>query len=68
MQLHRMVPVLACEDRMLRVLDHSLVSHSYPVHSVPTTLHLYNNDGGITGHQVLYGTQDGSIGLVQITK
>ncbi|XP_054259865.1 Bardet-Biedl syndrome 7 protein homolog [Macrosteles quadrilineatus] len=67
-KLHRLTPVLACEDRMLRVLDHSTLVHSFPLAGVPTVLHLYNNDGSSTGDQLLYGTDDGSIGLVQITK
>lgn len=68
LQLHRLTPVLACEDRTLRVLDHSNLVHSLHLSGVPTTLHLYNNDGGSVGDQLLYGTDDGSIGLVQIAK
>ncbi|KAG8302515.1 Bardet-Biedl syndrome 7 protein [Homalodisca vitripennis] len=67
-KIHRLTPVLACEDRMLRVLDHSTLLHSLPLTGVPTVLHLFNNDGGAIGDQLLYGTDDGTIGLVQITK
>ncbi|XP_016087730.1 Bardet-Biedl syndrome 7 protein-like [Sinocyclocheilus grahami] len=34
----------------------------------PTVLELLNRDGGKGGEEVLYGTADGKLGLVQITK
>lgn len=61
-----MTPVLACADRMLRVLDHSYVLYAIPISSPPTVLHLYDNDGGEEGDQILYGTADGGVGLLQI--
>ncbi|XP_046666592.1 zinc finger MYM-type protein 1-like [Homalodisca vitripennis] len=66
--IHRLTPVLACSDRMLRVLDHSTLLHSLSLTGVPTVLHLSNNDGGAIGDQLLYSTDDGTTGLVQITK
>ena len=32
----------------------------------PTTLSLFNNDGGESGKEVLYGTSDGKFGLVEL--
>lgn len=32
----------------------------------PTTLSLFNNSGGITGREVIYGTSDGKIGLMEM--
>ncbi len=34
----------------------------------PSTLQLFYNDGGEHGDEVLYGTTDGKIGLVQLTR
>lgn len=67
-QTNRLISVLACEDRVLRVLDRQDLLHNIEVVSTPTVLHLYNNNGGDNGDQVLYGTADGRIGLVQIGK
>lgn len=63
-----MVPILACQDRSLQVLDQSSVCQSIMLDSSPTTLHLYHNHGGDLGDHILYGTEDGTIGLLQITK
>ncbi|CAG2063644.1 unnamed protein product, partial [Timema podura] len=63
---NRLVPVLACEDSSLRVLDRSKVMHIVEIDSSPTVLHLYRNDGGDTGDQVLYGTVDGRVGVLQV--
>nr|CAD7403390.1 unnamed protein product [Timema cristinae] len=63
---NRLVPVLACEDSSLRVLDRSKVMHTVEIDSSPTVLHLYRNDGGDTGDRVLYGTVDGRVGVLQV--
>ncbi len=34
----------------------------------PTCLSLFYNDGGEGGDEVLYGTADGKVGLVQLTR
>nr|CAD7438611.1 unnamed protein product [Timema bartmani] len=65
-ETNRLVPVLACEDSSLRVLDRSKVMHTIEIDSSPTVLHLYRNDGGDTGDQVLYGTVDGRVGVLQV--
>lgn len=61
-----LVPVLACEDRLLRVMRDSDVLYSVELPAPPTSLQLFYNDGGENGDQVLYGTADGKIGLVQL--
>ncbi|CAN9514593.1 unnamed protein product [Ophioblennius macclurei] len=61
--LSRMVPVLACQDRVLRVLKGSELLYDVEVPGPPSVLERYNKDGG---DEVLYGTTDGKIGLVQI--
>ncbi|GFG34141.1 hypothetical protein Cfor_08141 [Coptotermes formosanus] len=63
---NRLIPVLACEDRTLRVLDRSFLLHSIEVDAVPTVLHLNGNEGGETGDEILYGTADGRVGLVRV--
>ena len=62
------MPILACEDRLLRVMKDSEVLYSVELPSSPSTLQLFYNDGGEDGNQVLYGTTDGRIGLVQLGK
>ena len=32
----------------------------------PTTLSLFNSDGGETGREILFGTSDGKIGLIEL--
>ena len=34
----------------------------------PSCLALFYNDGGENGDEVLYGTEDGKIGLLQLTR
>uniref|UniRef100_A0A8D3A7P9 Bardet-Biedl syndrome 7 n=1 Tax=Scophthalmus maximus TaxID=52904 RepID=A0A8D3A7P9_SCOMX len=61
--LTRVMPVLACQDRVLRVLQGSELAYDVEVPGPPSVLELYNKDGG---EEILYGTTDGKIGLVQI--
>ncbi|XP_075234502.1 BBSome complex member BBS7-like [Lycorma delicatula] len=65
---HQLVPILACQDRSLQVLDQSSVCQTVTLDSSPLTLHLYHNNGGDLGDHILYGTEDGTIGLLQISK
>ncbi|GBM81005.1 Bardet-Biedl syndrome 7 protein [Araneus ventricosus] len=58
------VPILACQDRILRVLKESNCLYEIEVPGPPSTLALYQNDGGDTGEDLLYGTSDGKVGLV----
>ncbi|KAK7070006.1 Bardet-Biedl syndrome 7 protein, partial [Halocaridina rubra] len=65
-KMKSLVPVLACEDRLLRVMSNSEVLYSVELPAPPTSLQLFYNDGGEHGDQLLYGTSDGKIGLVQL--
>ncbi|OXB56579.1 hypothetical protein ASZ78_013753 [Callipepla squamata] len=60
-------PVLACQDRVLRVLQGSDLLYEVEVPGPPTVLALNNGDGGDSGEEIVYGTSDGKLGLVQIT-
>ncbi|KAA0709574.1 Bardet-Biedl syndrome 7 protein -like protein BBS2-like protein 1 [Triplophysa tibetana] len=64
----RTVPILACQDRVLRVLQGSNLLYDVEVSGPPTVLELHNRDGGKDGEDVLYGTADGKLGLVRITQ
>ncbi|OBS70111.1 hypothetical protein A6R68_01350 [Neotoma lepida] len=66
-KLSRMTPVLACQDRVLRVLQGSDVMYEIEVPGPPTVLALQNGDGGDSGEDLLFGTSDGKLGLIQIT-
>ncbi|XP_047495998.1 Bardet-Biedl syndrome 7 protein homolog [Penaeus chinensis] len=65
-KMKSLIPVLACEDRLLRVMRDSEVLYSVELPSPPSSLQLFYNDGGENGDQLLYGTTDGKIGLVQL--
>ncbi|KAL2077636.1 hypothetical protein ACEWY4_027140 [Coilia grayii] len=64
----RTVPILACQDRVLRVLQGSELLYDVEVPGPPSVLELNNKDGGKEGDEVLYGTADGKLGLVKITE
>lgn len=59
-------PVLACQDRVLRVLQDSDLLYEVEVPGPPSVMQLYGNDGGDEGDEILYGTSDGRVGLVQV--
>eukprot|EP00066_Takifugu_rubripes_P020021 XP_011609287.1 PREDICTED: Bardet-Biedl syndrome 7 protein [Takifugu rubripes] len=61
--LTRVVPVLACQDRVLRVLQGSELAYDMEVPGPPSVLELYNRN---SGEEIVYGTTDGKVGLVQI--
>ncbi|XP_036424690.1 Bardet-Biedl syndrome 7 protein [Colossoma macropomum] len=63
----RTVPVLACQDRVLRILQGSELLYDFEVPGPPSVLELHNRDGGKNGEEVLYGTADGKLGLVHLT-
>ncbi|ELU07577.1 hypothetical protein CAPTEDRAFT_117810 [Capitella teleta] len=58
-------PVLACQDRVIRVLHDSTLLYEVEVPGPPQTLCLYGNNGGEDGDEIVYGTTDGKLGLVQ---
>ncbi|KAL5012626.1 hypothetical protein ScPMuIL_011177 [Solemya velum] len=59
------IPVLACQDRVLRVIQESELMYEVEVPGPPVVLQLYGNDGGEEGNEILFGTSDGRIGLVE---
>ncbi|XP_045441970.1 Bardet-Biedl syndrome 7 protein isoform X2 [Pipistrellus kuhlii] len=66
-RLPHITPVLACQDRLLRVLQGSDVMFEIEVSGPPTVLALHNGNGGDSGEDILFGTSDGKLGLIQIT-
>ncbi|XP_076092914.1 BBSome complex member BBS7-like isoform X5 [Mytilus galloprovincialis] len=59
-------PVLACQDRVLRVLQDAELLYEVEVPGPPVVLQLYGKEAGEEGNEILYGTSDGRVGLVQI--
>ncbi|XP_059178625.1 Bardet-Biedl syndrome 7 protein homolog isoform X3 [Physella acuta] len=59
-------PVLACKDRVLRVLKDSELLYEAEVPGPPVVMELFGNTGGDEGNEILYGTSDGRVGLMQI--
>lgn len=61
-QTNRIVTVLACSGRVLRVLEHSRVRQSIELESVPTVLHIpkgYND-------RIICGMTDGRVVLYRV--
>ena len=54
--------------RSIRVLRDSALMYNVELPGPPSCLGLFYNDGGENGDEVLYGTADGKIGLVQLTR
>lgn len=67
-KLERITPILACQDRVLRILEGSDLMYEVEVPGPPSVLALNGGDGGESGEELLYGTSDGKIGLIQIAK
>ncbi|GAB6029517.1 Bardet-Biedl syndrome 7 protein, variant 2 [Chamberlinius hualienensis] len=61
------VPVLACEDRVLRILKDSQLSYETAIPGSGTVVSLLNGNGGDNGDEVLYGTSNGNIGLIDVS-
>ncbi|CAL1531525.1 unnamed protein product [Lymnaea stagnalis] len=59
-------PILACQDRVLRVLQGSELLYEAEVAGPPVVLELFGKTGGEEGNEILYGTSDGRVGLMQI--
>ena len=56
-----------CNIFSFKVLRESNILYNVELPGPPSTLHLFYNDGGEHGDEVLYGTSDGKIGLIQLT-
>ncbi|XP_071846430.1 BBSome complex member BBS7-like isoform X1 [Apostichopus japonicus] len=67
-RIQEVTPVLACQDRVLRVLNKSNMLYEFEVTGPPQSLALFSEEGGEMGDEVLYGTTDGKIGLVHIDR
>ncbi|KAE9550142.1 hypothetical protein FO519_006654 [Halicephalobus sp. NKZ332] len=61
-----LTPVIACEDKTLKVLENGKVVYEVYLNDIPLTLHLFMNDGGYNKQKVLYGTKSGRLGLVDL--
>uniref|UniRef100_A0A7E4UX88 BBS2_C domain-containing protein n=1 Tax=Panagrellus redivivus TaxID=6233 RepID=A0A7E4UX88_PANRE len=61
-------PVIACDDKTLKVFENGEQVYDVSVGDVPLTLHLFMNDGGYNKQKVLYGTKSGRLGLVDLQK
>lgn len=64
-QTRRLTSLIACEGRMIRVLEHARVTLSMEVESSPTVLHIYEDDDSRT---VLFGTVDGKVGILDVER
>lgn len=61
------VPVLACEDRLLRIIKDSICQYEIEICGIPSALLWmnYSSDGSQEA-LVFYGTLDGKVALVSI--
>ncbi|XP_014375896.1 Bardet-Biedl syndrome 7 protein isoform X3 [Alligator sinensis] len=67
-KLNCITPILACQDRVLRVLQGSDLLYEVEVPGPPSVLALNNGNGGDSGEEVLFGTSDGKLGLIQFSR
>ncbi|XP_063776321.1 Bardet-Biedl syndrome 7 protein [Pseudophryne corroboree] len=67
-KVERITPILACQDRVLRILEGSDLMYEVEVPGAPSVLALNGGNGGDSGEELLYGTSDGKIGLIHIAK
>ncbi|XP_030747216.1 Bardet-Biedl syndrome 7 protein homolog [Sitophilus oryzae] len=59
----RLTSLIACEGRMIRVLEHARVTCSMEVENSPTILQIFEDDDSKT---VLFGTIDGKVGILDV--
>ncbi|XP_045478610.1 Bardet-Biedl syndrome 7 protein homolog isoform X2 [Harmonia axyridis] len=62
-QTGRLISLIACEGRMIRVLEHGRVTLSMEIDSAPTVLFVFEQD---EEKNVLFGTVDGRVGVLDI--
>ncbi|XP_054159812.1 Bardet-Biedl syndrome 7 protein-like [Oppia nitens] len=61
------VPVLACQDRLLRVMKDSLCQYELEISGIPSALLWMNySSNSINETLIIYGTLDGKVALVSI--
>ncbi|VDM92325.1 unnamed protein product [Onchocerca ochengi] len=59
-------PVIACNDKTIKVIEGSKLNYEIGLNDVPNVLHLFMNDGGFNKQKILYGTKDGHLGLIDL--
>ena len=59
----RVITVLACSGRVLRLLEHCRVRKMIELDSIPTVLHVPKNS---IGNKILVGFSDGRVALFRI--
>ena len=59
-------PVLACNDRVVRVLSGSAIAYEVDLDTVPCVLCAYDAGPNTPRGEVLFGAQDGQFGLLQL--
>ncbi|CAD5213465.1 unnamed protein product [Bursaphelenchus okinawaensis] len=59
-------PLVACEDKTIKVLQNLQLQYEVILGDIPSTMHLFMNDGGFTKQKVLYGTRNGRLGLLDL--
>lgn len=62
------MPILACADLCIRILEGSTVKETFYLSSEPVCMHLMKNNGGSYGNEVLVGLQNGHTILLKIEK
>lgn len=62
------MPILACADLCIRILEGSTVKETFYLSSEPVCMHLMQNNGGSYGNEVLVGLQNGHTILLKIEK
>jgi Bardet-Biedl syndrome 7 protein len=67
MQVKMLVPILACQDRTLRILERGKLKYIVNITSIPSALVLMNGDGGESGWDVMFGTLEGKFGLITLS-
>ncbi|XP_060865986.1 Bardet-Biedl syndrome 7 protein homolog [Metopolophium dirhodum] len=67
-KMQGIMPILACADLCIRILEGSTVKETFYLSSEPISLHLMKNNGGSYGNEVLVGLQSGHIVLLKIEK
>ncbi|XP_076807399.1 BBSome complex member BBS7-like isoform X2 [Clavelina lepadiformis] len=65
-QEDKLIPILACNDRILRVLDGCDLSCEIEVSGAPQCMTPFKGNGGEEEKELVYGTSDGKIGHVML--
>nr|CAB3225183.1 Bardet-Biedl syndrome 7 protein homolog [Phallusia mammillata] len=62
----RLVSVLACNDRILRILEATALKYELEVPGPPQCVVPFKDTGGEEGMELVYGTTDGKVGHVML--